>query len=714
MYVILQRALRRARALLPGPGYVRASRPVRRPQIEALEPRDVPSVVQPDYILYRPGGVTPFSTSGPTGLIPSQIRHAYGFDQIAFANGTVAGDGSGTTIAIVDAYDDPNIAGDLHQFDVRLGLPDPTFTKVNQTGGTTPPSPNHGWAGEIALDVEWAHAIAPGANILLVEANDNSNTNLYAAVRYAASQLGVVAVSMSWGGGESSGETSTDSSTFQAAGVTFVASSGDHGAPDSYPAASPNVLAVGGTTLHLNSSGTISSESGWSGSGGGISSVENQPSYQNGVVTQSSNRRTDPDVAYDADPSTGFSIDDSYNNSASAPWTVIGGTSDAAPQWAALIAIADQGRAEINLGPLNGRSQLLPMLYGLSAVDYHDITTGTSTGSPHESAGPGYDLVTGLGTPLANRVVADLVGPQQGGFEAPNLGTGSGAYQDDPSGTAWAFAGTAGVAGNGSAVTAGNPSAPEGTQVGFLQGSGSAISQSVSFGAGTFSLRFVAAQAASNPTSQTMQVQIDGNVVATVTPSGTGYAAYNTNRFAVAAGAHAIGFVGLDPDGLGNTILLDQVQVIRTITGYGFEGPNVGTGSGAYQYDPTGPPLTYVGNAGVAGNGSDLGNPDAPEGTQVGFLQGTGGFSATGNLAAGTYSIAFEAAQFAGNLDNETFQVLVDGVVVGTFTPGDTSYTAYTTSSFTVAGGPHTVSVVGLDPGGENNTVFLDNFLLVR
>jgi hypothetical protein len=304
--------------------------------------------------------------------------------------------------------------------------------------------------------------------------------------------------------------------------------------------------------------------------------------------------------------------------------------------------------------------------------------------------------VTGLATPQANRIIADLVGPQQGGFEAPHLGTGSGAYQDDPSGTAWTFAGTAGVAGNGSAVTAGNPSAPEGTQVAFLQGSDSAISQSFTFGAGSYSLSFVAAQAAANPSSQTMQVQIDGNVVATVTPSGPGYAAYNTNRFAVAAGAHTIGFVGLDPDGLGNTILLDQVQVIRTIGSYGFEGPVVGTGPGAYQYDPTGSLLTYAGNAGVAGNGSDLGNPDAPQGTQVGFLQGTGSFSATVGIPAGTYSIAFEAAQFAGNLDNETFQVVVDGAVVGTFTPGDTSYTAYTTSSFTLAGGPHTINVVGL------------------
>src|SRR5205823_7091997 len=136
--------------------------------------------------------------------------HAYGFDQISFNNGTVAADGSGTTIAIVDAYDDPNIANDLHQFDVKFGLPDPVFTKVNQNGGSTPPTADHGWASEIALDVEWAHAIAPKAAILLVEADDNSYGNLFTAVGYAASQPGVVAVSMSWGGGEFSGESFYD------------------------------------------------------------------------------------------------------------------------------------------------------------------------------------------------------------------------------------------------------------------------------------------------------------------------------------------------------------------------------------------------------------------------------------------------------------------------------------------------------------------------
>src|SRR5262249_11545073 len=134
------------------------------------------------------GGARPFGSPGPTGFSPSQVRHAYGFDQITFSYGTVVGDGSGQTIAIVDAYDDPNIASDLKAFDAKFGLADPTFTKVNQSGGTTMPAADGGWASEIALDVEWAHAIAPGASILLVEANSNSDSDLFTAVQYAAKQ----------------------------------------------------------------------------------------------------------------------------------------------------------------------------------------------------------------------------------------------------------------------------------------------------------------------------------------------------------------------------------------------------------------------------------------------------------------------------------------------------------------------------------------------
>ena len=393
----------------------RLSRRRKQLEMEALESRDVPSATfEPTYVRINPnGGFNPLGSPGPTGYTPSQVRHAYGFDQINFAGGTVAGDGAGTTIAIVDAYDDPRIANDLHQFDVAFGLPDPVFTKVNQSGGTTMPAANGGWASEIALDVEWAHAIAPKANILLVEANDNSYSNLMAAVSFAAKQSGVVAVSMSWGGGEFSTETGFDS-TFKTPtghqGVTFVVSSGDAGAPASYPATSPNALAVGGTHLSLDSSGNILGESAWSGSGGGISSYETEPTYQKGVVTQTTTNRANPDVSYDADPNTGFPVYDTYNNSTTAPWSQFGGTSDAAPQWAALIAIADQGRALAGLGSLDGATQTLPAIYSMPSTDFHDITSGSSTGSPSYSATAGYDLATGRGTPFANRVVADLVG----------------------------------------------------------------------------------------------------------------------------------------------------------------------------------------------------------------------------------------------------------------------------------------------------------------
>ena len=165
----------------------------RRLRFEPLESRHLLSLsvagyAVPDYLAnLTASGVAPLATAGPTGYTPAQIRQAYGFNNISFSNGTVAADGTGTTIAVVDAYDDPNIAGDLHQFDVQFSLPDPVLTKVNQNGGGSLPDANAGWATEIALDVEWAHAIAPGANILLVEAANSSLDNLMAAVNYAHS-----------------------------------------------------------------------------------------------------------------------------------------------------------------------------------------------------------------------------------------------------------------------------------------------------------------------------------------------------------------------------------------------------------------------------------------------------------------------------------------------------------------------------------------------
>src|SRR5438128_2202896 len=331
---------------------------------------------------------------------PSQIGHASGFDKLSFANDRVRAEGSGQTVAIVEAFHDPKIAGDLHYFDWIFGLPDPPkFTQVNERGGKVFTTVNPAWALETALDVEWAHAIAPRANILLVEADSASFTDLLSAVNYARYQPGVVAVSMSWGSQEFSYETAYDAyfttppghigGSGLPGGITFVASTGDSGGGTSYPAVSPNVLAVGGTSLTIGPGGNYGSERAWSGSGGGISLYESKPSFQ---MALAGNMRSTPDVALNSDPYTGYYIYDTVPYWGSSGWFQDAGTSAAAPQWAALIALADQGRALIGKGSLaNAQS----FIYSLRAGDFHDITTGTSG----YSAGPGYDLVTGRGTP---------------------------------------------------------------------------------------------------------------------------------------------------------------------------------------------------------------------------------------------------------------------------------------------------------------------------
>jgi subtilase family serine protease len=370
--------------------------------LEILEDRSLPSVTSgavPGIIIEAPSPNSGPGPNLPPGFTPAQIAQAYGFNQVTFNNGTVAGNGSGQTIAIIDAYDAPTIASDLATFDSTYGLPaPPSFLKVNETGGTTYPS-GTSWANEISLDVEWAHAVAPGANILLVEANTNSWSDMFTAVKYAAQQPGVSVVSMSWGGNQVNFDSYLQTPSGHS-GVTFVASSGDSSALE-YPADSPNVLAVGGTNLSVDSSGNYQGETGWGGSGGGICTAYSQPSYQKGVVTQSTTNRTNPDVAYAA---SNFPI------CLNGGWQTVGGTSCAAPQWAALIAIADQGRALAGKSSLDGFSQTLPALYNLASTaystDYHDITSGSSGSN---SCGPGYDLVTGIGSPVANALVASLV-----------------------------------------------------------------------------------------------------------------------------------------------------------------------------------------------------------------------------------------------------------------------------------------------------------------
>jgi hypothetical protein len=401
-------------------------------QIECLETRDLLSTMPVSHPMFDMGPLVQ-NASPPSGAhTPAQIQQAYQFNKIGF-NG-VAGNGSGETIAIVDAYDDPNIQSDLNTFDTQFGLPATTVTRVNQTGGTTLPGVDStgGWELEESLDFEWAHAMAPGAKILLVEANSSSDSDLLPAVSYAAAHANVV--SMSWGGGEFSGESSYDSD-FNHAGVAFVASSGDSGAPISWPAASPNVLAVGGTSLTLGSGGTYSSETGWSGSGGGPSAYVAKPAYESGVVTATT-MRANPDVAYNANPNTGYATYDSYAyNGTSYGWMQMGGTSAGAPQWAALLAIADQGRAAYGQPALDSTSpqEVMTTLYK-NLGDFHDVTSGTSTGSPNYSAGAGYDYVTGIGTPIANLVIGSLdvstttSTPDTLVVSAPNAATAGGSF----------------------------------------------------------------------------------------------------------------------------------------------------------------------------------------------------------------------------------------------------------------------------------------------
>ena len=393
----------------------------------------------PSWLTPGPQGILPADNGSPNPIYytPAQVRAAYGVGAITF--GSTTGDGTGQTIAIVDAYDDPAFvdtsapnfsSSDLAQFDKAMGLADPpSFTKYNEQGGTTglpgtDPSGTgtNNWEVEEALDVEWAHAIAPGASIDLIECNSNSNSDLYAGVLTAAKLPGVSVVSMSWGAPEFSGESAYNADFTTPSGhrgVTFLAASGDSGSPGIYPAYSPNVVAVGGTALYLNSNNSYNSETAWSkgndywntggASGGGVSQYEPAQSYQADVSTvQPYTNRAIPDVALQADPATAVALYDSYNNGTADPWVGIGGTSASTPMWAGLIAIANQGRVlqgGTSLNTSSNPTQTLSALYGVSSTDFHDITVGNNGAY---KARPGYDTVTGLGSPIAKLVVPDL------------------------------------------------------------------------------------------------------------------------------------------------------------------------------------------------------------------------------------------------------------------------------------------------------------------
>lgn len=319
------------------------------------------------------------TSKSPKGMTPAQIKRMYNLPAM----------GGHGTIAIVGAYFDPSIESDLADFDDQFNIAPCTvqngcFEKHRMSTSVTQ---NTNWSLETTLDVQWAHAIAPQAKILLIEAPTPSGANLLKAIDYATSRPDVVAVSMSWGGAEFPEETTLDSHFKSKNGAVFFASSGDSGNGASWPAASPNVVGVGGTTLTFDSYGRLKTETAWAGSGGGISKYEKQPSFQSKYsIPKSGGYRAIPDVAYNADPATGFSI------VRKKVWRVVGGTSAGAPQWA---AISTLGSGAGNTNFYNDKASNDPTTF------FRDIISGVNGTCGYVcTARARYDYVTGLGSPM--------------------------------------------------------------------------------------------------------------------------------------------------------------------------------------------------------------------------------------------------------------------------------------------------------------------------
>lgn len=344
--------------------------------------------------------IEPSAGLGPKGgMTPAQLRTFYG---VPATKGTGLPAGAGT-IFIVDAYDYPTALADFNVFSNYFGLPAESSTNATASGNKVfqvvyasgkKPRANGGWAQEAALDIEWAHAMAPGAKIVLVEAASASFSDMYAAVDKAVSLAAPGdQVSMSWGGSETSGETANDSH-FTNKSVIFFASAGDTGAQVIYPSASAYVVSVGGTSVATDAGGyTITTESAWSSGGGGVSAYVPLPAFQTGIKGVGA-RRTTPDISSDADPATGVAVYDSYSYQGYSGWMVFGGTSVSSPCMAGMLNAAESNGAT----KWTSTSAFLAHLYSqfTSTTDpYRDILSGSNG----FAAAAGYDWATGIGAP---------------------------------------------------------------------------------------------------------------------------------------------------------------------------------------------------------------------------------------------------------------------------------------------------------------------------
>jgi len=336
------------------------------------------------------------TTSTPSGYGPSDLQAAYALPS--------SKNGVGQTVAIVDAYDDPNAVADVNRYRAQFGIStcksgtqttsgctfanNATIRKVNEAGNPSPyPRANGGWAQEISLDLDMVSAVCPNCSILLVEANSASMTDLGNGVNTAVG-LHANVVSNSYGGGESSKDPSYDKSYFTHPGVVITASSGDSGYGVQYPAASQYVTAVGGTSLSHN--GSAWSETAWSGAGSGCSSYDQKPTWQT-AATQCSMRAV-ADVSAVADPNTGVAVYDSLRYGGASGWLVFGGTSVASPVIASVYALAGNSNTASAQNPWTATGGL------------NDVIAGSNGNCPSATsvwcnAGTGWDGPTGLGTP---------------------------------------------------------------------------------------------------------------------------------------------------------------------------------------------------------------------------------------------------------------------------------------------------------------------------
>lgn len=424
----------------PGPAIVKHEGTVIVPESSIVRPEDAGIRAHTNYKIFVPAGKTQAQVSPDTtfGEYPASISCLYGmgpsYAGCAPANNGLVATGGWGGIALVDAFDQPNMGSDLKFFDSFFLLPAANFTKVyaNSSFGTLAgltascsgkPAGDTGWGLEESLDVEWAHAMAPNAKLFLIEACSNSYNDLLYAEYVAGIKVSGVGggdISNSWGSGEFSTETGSSTAAdnffyrYYWQNITYFASAGDAGWGAQYPSSSPWVVSAGGTTINRDANGNFVSESCWGGSGGGVSAYEvaaNPPNniyngmgawanFQYGLSAGypfSNAARQTPDLAADADPASGVYVYDTYGGGT---WYLVGGTSVASPVLAGIVNNSNNRMGQVGPGfwyTPTENNLLYAELSGKKAIanNFYDVTTGSNG----VSAGPGYDQCTGIGSP---------------------------------------------------------------------------------------------------------------------------------------------------------------------------------------------------------------------------------------------------------------------------------------------------------------------------